>query len=975
MNPTGPTQTGPIPVVATIGAAKSVGALIDNGDGTFTTSYTIAIANEGNESLSSVQISDDLAAGYPAGYTVSNLTSADLTIDPAFDGGVNTNLLDGNDSLAVGASGSVSFDVTFIPTSGDPIDNQALATGTGDVTATSASMLTSVGTDPTDPSNPTGPTPTPAIPLAPSVAAAKAFGGMLDNGDGTFTTTYSVAIANDGNETLNSVQITDDLASNYPAGYSVTNLASSTFTVNPGFDGGADKNLLAGVDTLAVGSQGTVSFEVVFVPAGSTAIDNQAEASGVGVASGATATALSTVGTDPLDPANPTGPTPTGSIGVVPSGAASKSVDALTDNGDGTFTTTYTVWIANDGNEALSSVQIRDDLATNYPAGFTVSNITSPTLTPNALFDGDTVTSLLVGTDTLPVAGSASVSFDVTFLPTSTDPIDNLATFTGAGLASGAAISEDTTVGTIPTATSNPTGPTSTGSIPVVPGSAAAKAVAPLVDNGDGTFTASYTVTIANNGNELLNGVQITDDLASNFAPGYTVSNLASATLATNPGFDGDGDQNLLSGVDTLAIGTQAVVTFDVTFTPVSIASIPNRASVSGTGDVSGDGTSALSTVGVDPTDPANLVGPTLTTAMPITSSGAAAKAVDALVDNGDGTFTTSYTIVVANNGNERLNNIQISDDLATAYPAGYTVSNLTSGTLSVNSGFNGGLDTAILDGSDTLAVGASGSVSFDVTFVPASTSPINNQATLTGTGDVSGSGVSVTTSVGSNPLDPANPVGPTPTPAIPVVPAVAAAKAVDPVVNNGDGTFTVSYTIALANNGNEVLDSVQISDDLASNFPAGYVVNNIVSTLTVNGAFDGSANQNLLAGTDSLAVGESASVSFDVTFVPTSSAPINNQAVASGTGRASSAGDGTDDGRHGSDGSGEPVRSNRDWSRSLRRPGRTCRQGHRRSGRQWRRHVHHVIQHCDCERRRRSPRCSPDSAMTWQATTPLATW
>ncbi len=880
--------TGVVPVAPSIAAAKAVDSFIDNGNGTFTTSYIVAIENNGNESLSSLQITDDLATNYPAGYVVGNLASADLSVNASFDGNADQNLLDGTDSLAVGAGGSVTFDVTFTPTATSPIDNQAVASGLGDVTTTTATTPTTVGTNPTNSDNPTGPTPTPTIPVVPSAKAAKAVTGFGDNGDGTFTTSYRIAVENDGNESLNSVQIADDLASNYPAGYTVSSLFSATLTVNPGFDGGGDQLLLSGGDSLAVGGDGILVFDVTFVPASLNSVDNQAEVSGVGAASGTTATALSTVGTDPTNPTNPSGPTPTGGIGVVPSASASKSVAPIADNGDGTFTTTYTVFIANGGNEALLGVQISDNLATNYPAGYVVSSISSATLTVNPLFDGDTVSDLLAGVDALNVGAQASVSFGVTFLPTSTASIDNEATFTGTGAASGSSVSAATTVGSDPTDSSNPIGPTPSGPIPVAPASAAAKSVAPVVDNGDGTFTASYTVTISNDGNELLQSVQIADDLASNFASGYSVANLASPTLTVNAGFDGDADQDLLSGADTLAIGAQAAVTFDVVFVPVSLAPVPNQATVNAVGTVTGSSTSAVSTVGVDPTDPSNPTGPTFTTAPPVAPSGAAAKAVDSLVDNGDGTFTTGYTVRVANNGNETLSGVQITDDLATNYPAGFVVSNLSSATLTINSGFDGDSDRNLLDGSDSLAVGASAAVTFDVSFVPASASAINNQAVLDGTGVVTGSDISVPTTLGADPLDPTNPVGPTPTPAIPVTPSIGAAKSVSAPANNGDGTFTVSYDIAMANTGNEVLDSFQITDDLVSNFPAGYVVTNLASSLTANTGFDGNGDQTLLSGTDSLSVGATANVSFDVTFVPISTDPIPNQATASGTGRAS---------------------------------------------------------------------------------------
>ncbi|MEZ5341710.1 MAG: hypothetical protein R2706_09715 [Acidimicrobiales bacterium] len=1000
--------TGPIGVVPSTVAAKSIDSFADNGDGTFTASYTIVVANNGNEALNGVQLSDDLATNYPAGYTVSGLTSADLTINPAFDGGATPNLLAGTDSLAVGATGSVSFEVTFVPTSVDPIANRGQASGTGAASGAVATDLTTVGTDPTDPTNVAGPTMTPSIPLVPGSTIAKTVDSLTDNGDGSVTTSYSIVVTNTGNEALAGVQVSDNLASNYPSGYVVSNLSSATLSTDPGFDGNGSTNLLTGTDGLAVGTSATITFDVTFIPTSTTAIGNDATVDAVGAASttpttatssaatagiplvpgvatakslgslvdngngsftatfaitvanngnealtsvqatdnlaavfpagyvvdsvtsadfavnpafdgGATATLLdgtdtlgfgasgtvsvvvtftptstssitntatgSAIGAVSAAPATDDGTASTGAILVLPGVATAKALTGMTDNGDGTFTTSYTVSVGNLGNEALTGVQITDSLGGNYPAGYSVSGITSPTLTINGSFDGDADQNLLAGSDSLAVGAQASVSFDVTFTPTSTASIDNSATANAIGAASGSPATDVSSIGTDPTDPTNPTGPVPTGPIPVVPAAAAAKSVTPLTDNGDGTFTADYTVTIANTGNETLTSVQVTDDLATNFAPGYVVSGISSADLSANPSFNGGADQNLLDGTDSLAVGAQGTVQFSVTFTPVSASSIDNQAEVTGTGGVTGTPTSAVSTVGTDPTDPTNPTGPTPTGPLAVAPGAAAAKAVAPLVDNGDGTFTASYTVTIANTGNEVLNSVQITDNLAVDFPAGFVVTNLVSPNLTVNPAFNGSGDTSLLTGTDSLALAEQGAVSFDVTFTPVSTSPINNQAIVSGSGAASGTPTSATSTIGTDPTDPTNPTGPTPTDPIAVTPLVGAAKTVSNLVDNGDGSFTVTMTFVVENFGNEALTNIQLEDDLVTGFPAGYVVNSVSSgSLTVNPAFDGDGDQLLLAGTDQLAIGATASVDVVATFVPTST-PIVNQAMATGSG------------------------------------------------------------------------------------------
>ena len=82
----------------------------------------------------------------------------------------------------------------------------------------------------------------------------------------------------------------------------------------------------------------------------------------------------------------------------------------------------------------------------------------------------------------------------------------------------------------------------------------------------------------------------------------YTVANIASATLTENANFNGAGDQNMLAGTDTLAIGATATITFDLIFVP-NFANVPfeNSVEASGVGAVSGATTTDTSQDGTDP--------------------------------------------------------------------------------------------------------------------------------------------------------------------------------------------------------------------------------------------------------------------------------------------------------------------------------------------------------------------------------------
>jgi uncharacterized repeat protein (TIGR01451 family) len=90
-------------------------------------------------------------------------------------------------------------------------------------------------------------------------------------------------------------------------------------------------------------------------------------------------------------------------------------------------------------------------------------------------------------------------------------------------------------------------------------------------------------------------------------------------------------------------------------------------------------------------------------------------------INNLDGTYDLSYTVVVENMGNVTLSNLQITDDLASTFAAasGFQVNSVTSATLTINGVFNGDSDINLLQGSDELSVGESASVVINLTVTP----------------------------------------------------------------------------------------------------------------------------------------------------------------------------------------------------------------------------------------------------------------
>ncbi|MEE4195013.1 MAG: sortase [Anaerolineae bacterium] len=84
---------------------------------------------------------------------------------------------------------------------------------------------------------------------------------------GVWHFTYQLYIENAGNVTLRDIQVSDDLAAVFGGMYfAVLEVRSTDFTLNAGFDGDNDTNLLAGTDVLLPGEYGYIEIDVEFIP-------------------------------------------------------------------------------------------------------------------------------------------------------------------------------------------------------------------------------------------------------------------------------------------------------------------------------------------------------------------------------------------------------------------------------------------------------------------------------------------------------------------------------------------------------------------------------------------------------------------------------------------------------------------------------------------------------------------------------------
>jgi len=127
--------------------------------------------------------------------------------------------------------------------------------------------------------------------------------------------------------------------------------------------------------------------------------------------------------------------------------------------------------------------------------------------------------------------------------------------------------------------------------------------------------------------------------------------------------------------------------------------------------------------------------------------------------------------------------------------------------------------------------------------------------------------------------------------------PEIQLTKYAGPVTETGPRTFTVPVSLTLENTGYEDIRYVQITDDIDifGEYGRTITVNNVraagggFSHLTLNPSFDGLTDIRLLTGTDSLARGEKARVSFDFEFTcEPGSGPFENVAEATARGAKS---------------------------------------------------------------------------------------
>ena len=908
-------NTAPTPILfpdePLIGAAKafeqtSLG--VTGTPGEFTLTFTFVVQNYGNAQLNDVSLTDNFDNVFNDGsnWAVTDIRVIDGSVAPATTLPTKSapngyELLDtANSQLASEAQAAlpnatltqqatVEVDLVVTPnTPGREYENTAVAEGTSPSTPTNPAGTTTDdesqdGLDP-DPDGDGDPTnnndPTPFRFERPDIGVTKSATTDI-RPDGQMDVYYTFTITNEGDVDLSNVQLTDNLDNALGAGnYRVMSLYSSTLTVNViaptvgGFNGSSVTELLAGTDTIQTGKPYADPIE----PGAPHEVHLHVVVKDPD-ANGATNTAY-VVGTSPAQNVVDDSATHT----VVPNEnphialAKSATVNLLAD---GTFNVDYRFTVANVGNVELRNVQITDDLADVYAStdvtAADISRVYSE-LTYNPSFDGQTDPNVLTGTDTLKVGQEKTVIIRLRGITANyANAIVNSATATGTGPYGGTTTDKSNDGLTPEPGTDVPT------EIILVPTTQIAIAKQSVAQQrADGGYDVTFTLRVANVGNSQLLGVQVRDTLEDFYAKtNLTASKISvsSSDFAVNPSFDGQNDSDLLTGTDVLAVGGAGTITIDLTnVRPNSgVTEVENTAIATGR-DATGKRTTDTSNDGVTP-DP-NDDTPTITPLSPQPQIGIAKRAAVTLVSGN--TYTAVFDFVLKNYGNTDIHSVQVTDDLSEFYTeVGLSAANISvsAAGLTPNPSYDGQTDTNVLSGSDTLQLGETKTITITLTGLVVANPPktLLNTAVATGT-DPSGNVPTEDTSTDGDDPDPDGNNDPTdnddPTPVtFDAEPLLGLAKDVTVEPGSTEG-LKITFDILVRNYGNTDIVNLQVVDDLATHLLSradSHDAPDVTSTdFVANNAFDGDADTNLLAGTDTLAVGGEGIITIVIdNFVP----------------------------------------------------------------------------------------------------------
>ncbi len=890
-----------------IGIAKNLTNLTDNLDGTYSVEYLLTIENFSSFDFNTLEVFDDIVGQF-SGYMPTNFqaTSGSLNASTSWNGTATSNVLVPGQIIGQSTTEtvSVSFDFTHDGFE-NTVDNTANLVGispTGMVITDDSTD--GLNADPNDDDNPDEMVPTSImLPEIASIGIAKELSNLIENTDGTYTVEFDLTIENFSIIPLSDLEVFDDIATQFSA-YILSNFMAidGSLDANGSWNGTAASNILAPGQSIAAGETETVTIRFDLLHDGlSNTVTNVANVS-------ATTPAGNTVidnSTDGINP-DPNGdndpsemvPTPVTFPEIASIGIA-KDLAAFTDNNDGTYTIDFLLTIENFSLIPLSDLEVVDDIVTQFstyaPFNF---NVINGSLNGGVTWDG-TATSNILAAGQMIAAGeteTVTIQFDVTHNGQAM-VVDNTATVS-ATTPDNNTVTDDSTDGINPDPNDDDTPsemvPTPV-TFPEIASIGIAKDLAAFTDNNDGTYTIDFLLTVENFSLIPLSNLEIVDDVVTQFSTYAPFNfNVINGSLNGSATWDGTATSNILAVGQMIAAGETETVTiqFDVTHNGLA-AVVENTAMVSATTPANNT-VSDNSTDGINPDpnddDMPNEMVPTPVTFPEIASIGIA-KELSSLTENTDGTFTVEFRLTVENLSLILLSDLEVYDDIVSQFSV-YTLSNFmaTNGSLGANSSWDGTAGSNILSPGQSLASGDLETVfiRFDILH-DGQSNTVNNIATVSAT-TPSNNTVMDTSTNGLNP-DPNNDGNPSemvPTPVVfPEAASIGLAKDLTSLIDNNDGTYTVEFLLTVENFSLIPLSSLQVVDDIVTQFAtyAPFNFNTINGSLNGSASWDGTAGSNILANGQNIQAQstETVSVQFDITHNGFAMV-VNNTAIVTAT-------------------------------------------------------------------------------------------
>ncbi len=547
---------------------------------------------------------------------------------------------------------------------------------------------------------------------------------------------------------------------------------------------------------------------------------------------------------------------------------------------------TYTVTVTNNGPDAARNVDIRDIL----PAGLDLQ-IGSTAL------DFDFANGMITKSiHSLSANQSVTISYSAKLTQPGT--VTNTAEIAYSDVVD-------------PNTANNKASATVTNTATVKPGMIGIAKNALTTLNNDGTFTASFQFRLTNYGDTKLTNVQVMDDLTTVFGS-HTVTSVSvqqalggtGYSLVPNAAYTGTGSNvNLLnaanSSIEAGSTGLLALTVNGMVNPADASRAFSNSAMASALSGTATTEDASVAGADADPDnddDPTNNAGPTnFTLAQPQAVPGiGVALAAKSVEKQPDGTVTVVYEATVKNFGNKPLNDVQLTNDLTKTFtaPATFTVLGTSSSTFGANALFNGSSVTTLLGPGNTLAAGATGTVTILVSVMPnGATGPFYNSIIASGTPESTSVVLQDVSNTGYDPT----PAGETPTAVRFDLPnallGVAKLVGTPMSVSGVDGQYDIPYTISVTNFGTEDLTDLQVTDDLSAAFNGAGIISTTLAVQTSGTGLTGNPNYtgqgmltNLLSGTaNTLAKGQTATLSFTVRVDVSSASSLtfNNTAIA----------------------------------------------------------------------------------------------